>query len=116
MNTLVHLVQTHGLWLVFFITLLQSVGLPLPAFTVLIVTTAITPSTASNMMILIFVGSLGTLMGDLILYFAGKKYGTGILGKLCRISISPDSCVRNTSDIFDRYGAPALTVVKFIPG
>lgn len=55
-------------------------------------------------------------MGDLILYFAGKKYGTGILGKLCKISISPDSCVRNTGDIFDRYGAPALTVVKFIPG
>jgi membrane protein DedA with SNARE-associated domain/rhodanese-related sulfurtransferase len=116
MNTLVNLVQTHGLWLVFLITLLQSVGLPLPAFAVLIVTTAVTPPTASNIMILVLIGSLGTLMGDIILYFAGKRYGTGILGKLCKISISPDSCVRNTGDVFDRYGAPALTIVKFVPG
>lgn len=116
MNTLVDLVQTYGLWLVFLITLLQSVGLPLPAFAVLIVTTAITPATETNIIILILTGSLGTLAGDLILYFAGKRYGTGILGKLCKISMSPDTCVRSTGDIFERYGAPALTIVKFIPG
>jgi membrane protein DedA with SNARE-associated domain/rhodanese-related sulfurtransferase len=116
MNTLVDLVQTYGLWLVFLITLLQSVGLPLPAFAVLIVTTAVTPPTEANIIMLILTGSLGTLAGDLILYFAGKRYGTGILGKLCKISISPDTCVRSTGDIFERYGAPALTVVKFVPG
>lgn len=116
MNTLVDLVQTYGLWLVFLITLLQSVGLPLPAFAVLIVTTAVTPATEANIIILILTGSLGTLAGDLILYFAGKRYGTGILGKLCKISISPDTCVRSTGDIFERYGAPALTIVKFVPG
>ncbi|MFS2186031.1 rhodanese-like domain-containing protein [Mucilaginibacter sp. Mucisp84] len=116
MNALVELVQTYGLWLVFLITLLQSVGLPLPAFAVLIVTTAVTPATEANIIILILTGSLGTLAGDLILYFAGKRYGTGILGKLCKISMSPDTCVRSTGDIFERYGAPALTIVKFIPG
>ncbi len=116
MNTLVDLIQTYGLWLVFLITLLQSVGLPLPAVAVLIVTTAVTPATEANIIILILTGSLGTLAGDLILYFAGKRYGTGILGKLCKISMSPDTCVRSTGDIFERYGAPALTIVKFIPG
>jgi len=116
MNTLVDLVQTYGLWLVFLITLLQSIGLPLPAFAVLIVTTAVTPPTEANIIMLILTGSLGTLAGDLILYFAGKRYGTGILGKLCKISISPDTCVRSTGDIFERYGAPALTIVKFVPG
>ncbi|WP_121812277.1 DedA family protein/thiosulfate sulfurtransferase GlpE [Mucilaginibacter kameinonensis] len=116
MNTLVELVQTYGLWVVFLITLLQSVGLPLPAFTVMIVTAAVTPATPENVISLILVGSLGTLIGDFVLFFAGKRYGTGILGKLCKISISPDSCVRSTGDLFDRYGAPALTIVKFIPG
>lgn len=116
MNALVDLIQIYGLWLVFLITLLQSVGLPLPAFAVLIVTTAVTPATEANIIILILTGSLGTLAGDLILYFAGKRYGTGILGKLCKISMSPDTCVRSTGDIFERYGAPALTIVKFIPG
>ncbi|MEN0052507.1 MAG: DedA family protein/thiosulfate sulfurtransferase GlpE [Mucilaginibacter sp.] len=116
MNTLVELIQTHGLWMVFLITLLQSIGLPLPAFTVLILTTAVTPLNAMNVAVLILAGSLGTLIGDFVLYSAGKKYGTSVLGKLCRISMSPDTCVRSTSDIFDRYGAPALTIIKFIPG
>ncbi|MFC0514222.1 DedA family protein/thiosulfate sulfurtransferase GlpE [Mucilaginibacter angelicae] len=116
MNALVDLIQTYGLWLVFLITLLQSVGLPLPAFAVLIVTTAVTPPTEANIIILILTGTLGTLTGDVILYFAGKRYGTGILGKLCKISISPDTCVRSTGDIFERYGAPALTILKFVPG
>jgi membrane protein DedA with SNARE-associated domain/rhodanese-related sulfurtransferase len=116
MNTLVDLIQTYGLWLVFLITLLQSIGLPLPAFAVLIVTTAVTPPTEANIIILILTGSLGTLAGDVILYFAGKRYGTAILGKLCKISISPDTCVRSTGDIFERYGAPALTILKFVPG
>lgn len=116
MNTLVEMVQTYGLWVVFLIALLQSVGLPLPAFAVLIVTAAITPATTGNIIALILTGAAGTLLGDFILYFAGKRYGTGILGRLCKISISPDSCVRSTGDLFDKYGAPALTVVKFIPG
>jgi rhodanese-related sulfurtransferase len=35
---------------------------------------------------------------------------------VCRISISPDSCVRQTENFFDRWGAPALVIAKFIPG
>lgn len=116
MNILVELVQTYGLWMVFLITLLQGVGLPLPAFAVLIITSAVTPPTAGHIISLILTGSLGSLIGDFILYTAGKRYGTSILGKLCRISLSPDSCVRSTGDLFDRFGAPALTIVKFIPG
>jgi membrane protein DedA with SNARE-associated domain/rhodanese-related sulfurtransferase len=115
MNTLVDLIQAYGLWLVFLITLLQSLGLPLPAFAVLIVTTAVTPPTEASIIMLILTGASGTLAGDVILYFAGKRYGTGILGKLCKISISPDTCVRSTGDIFERYGAPALTILKFVP-
>jgi rhodanese-related sulfurtransferase len=35
---------------------------------------------------------------------------------MCRISLSPDSCVRQTEDVFDRHGATALLVAKFVPG
>ncbi|HWU36357.1 MAG TPA: VTT domain-containing protein, partial [Candidatus Acidoferrum sp.] len=34
----------------------------------------------------------------------------------CRISLNPDSCVRNTAALFSRYGARSLLVAKFIPG
>jgi hypothetical protein len=35
---------------------------------------------------------------------------------LCRISISPDSCVRQTEHRFMRWGAPSLVFAKFVPG
>lgn len=116
MNTLIELVQTYGLWIIFLITLFQSIGLPLPAFAILIVTAAVTPITAIDIISLIVTATLGSLIGDIILYFAGKRLGTSILGKLCRISLSPDSCVKSSGDIFSRYGPPALAVVKFVPG
>lgn len=116
MNTLIELVQAYGLWIIFLITLFQSIGLPLPAFAILIVTAAVTPTKAVDIISLIMTATAGSLIGDIILYFAGKRLGTSILGKLCRISLSPDSCVKSSGDIFNRYGPPALTVVKFVPG
>jgi rhodanese-related sulfurtransferase len=38
------------------------------------------------------------------------------MAKLCRISLSPDSCVRQTEGVYMRYGAASLIVAKFIPG
>jgi len=116
MNTLIELVQAYGLWIIFLITLFQSIGLPLPAFAILIVTAAVTPAKAFDIISLLMTATSGSLIGDIVLYFAGKRLGTGVLGKLCRISLSPDSCVKSSGDIFNRYGPPALTVVKFVPG
>ena len=116
MNSLIELVQAYGLWIIFLITLFQSIGLPLPAFAILIVTAAVTPTKAVDIVSLLMTASFGSLTGDIILYFAGKRLGTSILGKLCRISLSPDSCVKSSGDLFNRYGPPALTVVKFVPG
>ncbi|TWR24427.1 hypothetical protein FPZ43_18570 [Mucilaginibacter pallidiroseus] len=116
MDTLIELVHVYGLWMIFVITLLQSLGLPLPAFAILMVTAAFTPLTLTDIVALIFTGSAGSLIGDFILYSAGKRYGTRILGRLCKISISPDSCVSGSSDLFERFGSPALTLAKFIPG
>jgi len=116
MNTLIDLVQVYGLWIIFLITLFQSVGLPLPAFAVLIFTAAVTPAHAADVFLLLMTATFGSLIGDMILYFAGKRLGTSILGKLCRISLSPDSCVKSSGDIFERYGPPSLTVLKFVPG
>jgi len=46
----------------------------------------------------------------------GRRVGGPVLRTLCRISLSPDSCVRQTEAIFTRWGAQSLMVAKFIPG
>lgn len=35
---------------------------------------------------------------------------------LCQVSVSPDSCVRDTESRFRRWGAASLIAAKFIPG
>src|SRR5687767_9257838 len=59
---------------------------------------------------------VASLLGDTPWYFAGRRYGYRILRTLCRISIEPDSCVKQTENIFTRWGPPSLLVAKYIPG
>jgi rhodanese-related sulfurtransferase len=35
---------------------------------------------------------------------------------VCRVSLAPDSCVRQTESLFARWGAASLLVAKFVPG
>ena len=35
---------------------------------------------------------------------------------MCRISLSPDSCVGTTRRIYEKLGAPSLMLAKYIPG
>ena len=35
---------------------------------------------------------------------------------LCRLSLSPDPCVRQTENVFARWGAGSLVFAKFVPG
>ncbi len=39
-----------------------------------------------------------------------------LLKTLCRISLSPDSCVQQTESIFTRWGVKSLVLAKFIQG
>ena len=39
-----------------------------------------------------------------------------MLRMICRVSLSPDSCVGNTRRIYVRWGAPSLIFSKYVPG
>jgi len=56
------------------------------------------------------------MIGDSAWYVAGRQYGRRVMTLLCRISLSPDSCVRQTENHFDRWGRLTLVLGKFIPG
>jgi membrane protein DedA with SNARE-associated domain/rhodanese-related sulfurtransferase len=116
MNFLLHLIEQYGLWLVFANVLLEQLGLPLPAYPTLIITGALINRGDYSAMALLGTAVTGAVISDLIWYRGGKRYGRRILTTLCRISLSPDSCVNQTESIYLRWGAPSLIVAKFIPG
>ena len=58
----------------------------------------------------------GAVLGDVAWFFAGRRYGTSVLGLICRLSLSRDSCVRRTADAFKRRGVKILLFARFLPG
>ena len=116
MEQLVQLIQHYGLAFVFVNVLMLQAGLPVPAYPTLIVTGALVARGGAPLWELLAVAVAAALIADVGWYSAGRRYGGGVLKSICRVSLSPDSCVRQTESIFSRWGARSLAVAKFIPG
>lgn len=116
MQTLLTLIEHYGLWLVFANVLALQLGLPVPAYPMLIVAGALTARGQLTLPSVMTVALAACLLADISWYFAGGKLGRRVLKLMCRLSLSPDSCVRQTERIYERWGAPSLMVAKFIPG
>jgi membrane protein DedA with SNARE-associated domain/rhodanese-related sulfurtransferase len=96
--------------------LANQLGLPVPVIPTLIVAGAwaaqgtISPAA-------LFAGAIfACVAADSVWFLAGRVYGSGVMKLLCRISLTPDSCVSDTQSRFERWGSNALLVAKFVPG
>ncbi|MGV7208887.1 VTT domain-containing protein [Oxalobacteraceae bacterium A2-2] len=116
MANLILLLQQYGVLIVFAVVLVEQIGLPIPAFPILIVAGALSVDGDSNWLAVLAVSMAACLISDYFWFRAGRYYGKRILKLLCRISLSPDYCVSQTEDNFKRWGPKALVVAKFIPG
>jgi membrane protein DedA with SNARE-associated domain len=116
MEEITRLLTQHGLALVFANVLLTQAGVPVPAVPILIVAGAFVAQGQIALAPLILVSVVASLVGDTLWYAAGRRYGYRILRTLCRIAIEPDSCVKQTETIFERWGAPSLMLAKYVPG
>jgi membrane protein DedA with SNARE-associated domain len=114
-ETLYFLVR-HGYVVLFAFVLAEQIGLPLPAIPFLLGAGALARSGQLDLPLVIALGVAASLLADTIWYAVGRRRGGAVLNWLCRISLEPDSCVRRTERVFDRYGARALLVAKFVPG
>ncbi len=106
----------HGLLLVFGVVLIERLGVPLPAMPVLFLAGANAFEHPLYGVIALALALLACSIGDLLWYAAGRHYGLGVLKLLCRVSVSPDSCVRKTEGAFEKRGMATLALSKFVPG
>ena len=105
-----------GLWFVFLNVLLEQLGAPVPALPTLFLAGALAAAGRLPGLLLLGLALLACLLGDLAWYGAGRLFGGRVMSLLCRISLTPDVCVRQTQGSFERWGAKILIVAKFIPG
>ncbi|MFM0739373.1 DedA family protein/thiosulfate sulfurtransferase GlpE [Paraburkholderia xenovorans] len=105
-----------GVWAVFMSVLVTQLGVPIPAAPMLIF-----GGTMAAMGQASYAGVFGaavsaTLIADSLWFFTGRTYGRRLLNYLVRFSLSLDTTIRVTRNTYERYGAPILTLAKFLPG
>jgi membrane protein DedA with SNARE-associated domain/rhodanese-related sulfurtransferase len=110
------LIAEYGLALVFINVLVEQVGLPVPAVPTLIVAGALAAAGRISAAAVFGVAVLACYIGDGLWFAGGRIYGRRVMSLLCRISLSPDSCVRQSEYHFERWGKAALVISKFVPG
>jgi membrane protein DedA with SNARE-associated domain/rhodanese-related sulfurtransferase len=108
--------ESFGLLTVFAVVLLQALGAPIPASPLLILAGAKAMDAPLHGVYALALAVAASGMGSVPWFYAGRRHGYRVLKLVCRLTLSPDSCVRRTESAFERYGVASLVVAKFIPG
>ena len=116
MNELLSLLASQGVVLVFLVTLATRLGAPVPAVPFLVVAGGLTVGGQLSFVAVVLAAVLGNILGDGVWFLAGRRWGYRVMRLLCRISLSPDSCVRRSESILGRWGGWSLIAAKFVPG
>jgi len=106
----------YGVPLIGLNVLLQQIGLPIPAVPTMMLAGALAVAGRIDFAAAFAISVVASLVADLLWFWAGRRYGYPVLRFLCRISLSPDTCVRQTEGIFERWGFFSVVVSKFVPG
>ncbi len=96
-----------------------SLGIPVPTFAAVVYVGSLLMQRNGGLAdwALVFAAAMtGAVIGDVAWFFAGRRFGMRILGLICRLSLSRDSCVRRTADSFGRRGVSVLLFARFVPG
>jgi membrane protein DedA with SNARE-associated domain/rhodanese-related sulfurtransferase len=116
MNETFEFLVRHGTVVLIAAVFVEQIGAPLPAAPWLFAAGALVGAGQMSGPVALAAAASGSLLADFIWFYLGRHYGNRLLGLLCRISLTPDTCVRRTQNIFTRYGMRGVVVAKFIPG
>jgi len=115
-DNLASVVSDYGLMVVFVNVFIEQIGLPVPAIPTLVVAGAFAAAGKLSILAVFLVAVIACAIADVAWYIAGRIYGNRVMRMLCRISLTPDSCVSQTQERFERWGLNALLIAKFVPG
>ncbi|MHA6205249.1 DedA family protein/thiosulfate sulfurtransferase GlpE [Dyella soli] len=113
---IIELIAQYGLLLVFLNVLVEQAGAPVPAVPTMIVAGALAAADRLPLPGVLAVAVGACLLADFAWYAAGRHFGGGVMRTLCRISLSPDSCVKQSELRFQRWRGSVLLLAKFVPG
>lgn len=110
------ILSVYSYYLLFAWVLTEQLGFPLPAAPVLMAAGALSARHELNFAGALIAGLAASLIADTTWFHIGRHYGHGLLRILCKLSLEPTICVRQTQNSFGLRGRMTLLIAKFIPG
>lgn len=111
-----HILLTYGYLLLFAWVLVDQLGMPLPVTPGILAAGALSAQHEISLPFAWLVAVAASLIADTTWFFIGRKFGHSVLRVLCKLSLEPADCVRRSQDAHGGRRAPALMIVKFVPG
>ena len=115
LGELQQLVSVHGYWVVALIVGLESMGLPLPGETVLVLAAIYAATEPSfNVWVVIAVAAFGAILGDNAGYWLGLRYGYALLLQYgSRIGMF-EARIKLGQYLFLKHGAKVVFLGRFV--
>lgn len=110
-----HLVSTYGYWAVFALVGLESLGIPLPGETILIVAGTVAGKYHHlNVWGIFAAASAGAIIGDNIGFWIGDKGGYKLLTRYGKYIRLDEARLKVGRYIFDRHGGKVVFFGRFV--
>jgi membrane protein DedA with SNARE-associated domain/rhodanese-related sulfurtransferase len=116
MSELLDLLMRHRMAVIFAWSFGVQGGAPIPAVPMLLGAGALAGAGQMSLMLAVATAVAATLAADVLWYTLGLFVGARLLGILGRLSLDPDSFVRDAKERFQAHRARFLVVAKFLPG
>src|SRR5262245_8377849 len=109
------LVSMHGYWMVALIVGLESVGLPLPGETILVLAAIYAATEPSfNIWVVVAVAAFGAIVGDNVGYWLGLRYGYALLLRYGERVGMFESRIKLGQYLFLKHGAKVVFLGRFV--
>lgn len=116
MHDILNLITRHGYAVVAFAVFLEAVGIPVPAALALFAAGVVGAMHKLSLSVALPAAIVAMMLGDILLFWLGRRTGWRLLGYLCRISANPESCILRSAESFYKRGRLTLVFAKFLPG
>jgi membrane protein DedA with SNARE-associated domain len=115
MTIVEHLIETYGLWALFTVVMLESMGVPLPGESALVTAALYAGSTHRiNLFQVILVAATAAIIGDNIGYLLGRSIGVRLLVRYGRYLRLDAKRLKLGQYLFMRHGGKIVFFGRFV--
>jgi membrane protein DedA with SNARE-associated domain len=109
------LIHGYGLWVLFFVVMLESMGVPIPGETALVTTALYAGSTHQiDIVSIVLVAAAGAMIGDNIGYLIGRSIGVRLLARYGRYIRLDEARLKVGQYLFLRHGGKIVFFGRFV--